>query len=210
MPAQTAQPADHATDHEAEHSAQKVEGKPKYSAKDIQNAAWAIIQHDDTVKKAFLFYSQIMFTVPKDQWDAELAKFFKGGHSPKVKLRRNLHTSGSTREDKGPREHKVMKINSRADFGYAVATYMHEMSHYADIWYSSKAAKKEGMQRSGAERGARHRSGKEKHLAQDEQTSARVQGVDATIERILVDMQSKTPGAQRAPLPRKAGAQAVL
>jgi hypothetical protein len=183
--------------------------KKSYTAEDIKTAAWNIIQHEARVRNAFLFYSQIMHNFPESEWDAELEKFFQGEHSAKVKLRRNLRTSGATPSRYGWRKHKVTRINSRSDFALAVATYLHEMTHYADIWYSSRAPKKKhrregaewtaGIDLPSADKLAAPGQKGVKHLSKDEQTSARIEATDETIEQILKDMQSPVPWPHEHP-----------
>jgi hypothetical protein len=180
-------------------------GKKKgYTTENIKTAAWNIIQHETSVKNAFLFYSKIMHNFPKSEWDAELEKFFKGEYSARVKLRRNLGTSGATPVRQGGRKHKVTKINARSDFALAVATYLHEMVHYADIVYSSRAPKKkhrrnpaEGTSGIGLPAGSGQAGAK--HLSKSEQISARTESIDATIEQILKDMQSPAPRPNEHP-----------
>ncbi len=183
--------------------------KKSYTAEDIKTAAWNIIQHEASVRNAFLFYSQIMHNFPELEWNAELEKFFQGEHSAKVKLRRNLRTSGATPSRYGGRKHKVTKINSRSDFSLAVATYLHEMTHYADIWYSSRAPNKKhrregaewtaGVDLPSADKLAAPGQKGVKHLSKDEQTSARIESTNATIEQILKDMQSPVPRPHEHP-----------
>jgi hypothetical protein len=173
--------------------------KTRYNSDDIRNAAWNIIQNKPRVRDAFLFYSRIKQSLPASEWNAELARFFTGEYSAKLKLKRNLGTTGSTPEETGEETHKITKVNARNHFGRAVSTYLHEMVHYADIWYSSDAAANEGKKRKSAERSEGIEPLSKDDLSKSAQKSALPEALDAIIERILIDMQQAKPHPNEHP-----------
>ena len=172
--------------------------KKRYNREDIKNAAWNILQNETRVRNAFLFYSQLN-KLPASEQDAELARFFTGEYSARLKLKRNLGTTGATDEETGEEMHKITTVNARNHFGRAVSTYLHEMVHYIDIWYSSEAAANEGKKRKGAERTEGIDPLSKGDLSKPAQKSALPEALDVIIERILTDMQQASPHPNEHP-----------
>jgi hypothetical protein len=175
--------------------------KTTYDKQDIRDAAWNLLQKEKSVMEAFLFYTQFNKLDPSIQ-QQELKNIFDqaGSYSPVLDLDPNLPTTGSTPEpvDEKTDEamHKPMSLNRLSSFPLAVSTYLHEMVHYADIWYSSAAAAIEDKQQKGKERTRGMRKGA---LTKDEQVGALSESVQATIEKILLDMQQPTPQPDEHP-----------
>jgi hypothetical protein len=175
--------------------------KTTYNKQDIRNAAWDLLQNEKSVMEAFLFYTQFNKLDPSIQ-QQELRNIFDqaGSYSPDLDFKPSLATTGSTPEPVDDRTdqamHKPMYLNPLSSFPLAVSTYLHEMVHYADIWYSSEAAAIEGKYRKGKERTRGMRKGA---LTKHEQVNAMSESVQATIEKILLDMQQPTPQPDEHP-----------
>jgi hypothetical protein len=170
--------------------------KEKYDEGDVANAAWNIVQNEQSVKNAFLFFSQIK-KMDKSKWEEELANLFVGKYKPRIRIK-HIKTAGGTREQPGPRKHKKIKLASATSFSVAVSSYLHEMAHYADIWYSSLAARMEGKNRPSVEKKGIHSSEKS-DASWTEQKEALGEGVTAKIDQILIDLQQSIPQRNEDP-----------
>jgi hypothetical protein len=175
--------------------------KTTYDLQDIRDAAWDLLQGEKSVMEAFLFYTRFDKLDPSIQ-QRELKNIFNqaGSYSPDLSFPPTLATTGNTPEPDDEKTdkamHKPMFLNRLSSFPLAVSTYLHEMVHYADIWYSSEAAAIEDKYRKGKERTRGMRKGA---LTKDEQVSALSESVQATIEKILLDMQQSTPQPDEHP-----------
>jgi len=134
--------------------------KTEFTLDDVRDAGWNIVNNDQTVNRAFLLYSQIRDVmkarrIAGDQdtdQQKELARFFKGEYSALVLNEKNPALAGETsRKQAGAAMHKQLHVNQSESFATAVMTYLHEMVHYANIWYSSTAARKFGKRTPTAE-----------------------------------------------------------
>jgi Domain of unknown function (DUF4157) len=170
--------------------------RTEYDESDVQHTAWQIVQGEKSVADAYIFYGRMKGDESENR--KELKRFFAGGFQPRVTIE-EMDKSGETPDEKGLKKHKEMYLNAAHSFFSAVATYLHEMSHYIDIWYSSNAAKmkdifsKKDRHQPEAERKRGIAKGKTNMPDKPEQVSAFQESLTAIIEQILIDM--KKPDA---------------
>jgi len=155
---------------------------------DVQKRAWEIVQSDANVSHAFQFLHKMKRGEKQAERDKELARFFEGGDYKPVLIFKAMNTVGATDEQPGDEKNKIIKLNKKDSFTLMVYTYLHEMNHYMDIWYTSEAAKNEHKHKTRKERRGGIRPEKDSDLSKQEQQAAMVEGLNATIEEIIMEM----------------------
>lgn len=176
----------------------------QFNSDDVKKSAWLILQSDPAVQRAFIFLHKIDIDFPdaKDQL-TELYKFFdvddkaKGPYVPKLSIRKfdpvtEGNTTGAT-----PESNKILAVpgqqvnlNIVNNESVAISTYLHEMNHYIDQWYNSKAAKTYGRSRNSEtefSKGVAPRQAGD--LSETEQVSALSEFEEENVKQIIADMQ---------------------
>jgi hypothetical protein len=121
----------------------------EYDESKVRAAGEKILKSDPKIMNAMIFLAKIKTTDPNGGWAAwekELNEFITDGGSrrPIVEITDIPFTGLTPKGNKKMKEpHQEIKLSKHNDFSVAVATYLHELNHYIDTWYSSKAAKKD-------------------------------------------------------------------
>lgn len=165
----------------------------------VKTAAWKIIDGYPKVKNALMFYGGISSKniVEEGKRDAELKKFSVGGANDPIVSFDTDHMANTDPTQTGAELRKKIQINPNISFSVAVSRFLHELTHYIDLWYSSDAAgtlkkdRAEGMS-SGVE-------GIGGSLSVPEQLDAFGEYINPMVEQMLIDMQATTPVAFEHP-----------
>lgn len=173
--------------------------RKRYRSKHVQEAAYNIIKSDSKIMDAMIFLGQIKTNDPTggiNKWRDELMLFFEDGpNSRKPDLTvMELDYQGETPESNINMEepHQEMFVNSKNEFSVSVSTYLHEMNHYIDMWYNSKAAQKIlGKKRPEAEKQSGIKPVEPHDITEAEQLAAIPEYLNALLEQIMIDMKQK-------------------
>ncbi|MFL5762373.1 MAG: DUF4157 domain-containing protein [Bacteroidia bacterium] len=166
--------------------------KTNYNERDIQEAAKNILESDPAVMNAFIYVQKIHELFPdRKVQEEEVNKFFRASFSlrrPNLKITDAILSTGRTDCARGDTPKEIM-IKKGISFSVAVATYLHEMNHYMDFWFSRDSAKNK---RAPAEagRGTKQIPG---YASEGEQLSALPEYLTTLIEQIIIDMKLDTP-----------------
>ncbi|MGZ4159073.1 MAG: eCIS core domain-containing protein [Bacteroidia bacterium] len=182
---------------------------------DVKAAANAILKDNPRIKSVIMFLGKIKTQNPSgtwQDWETELEKFLTGPYTPDLTIGPDETTGGTPKKNaKSSELHQPMHLNELNSFSVHVATYLHELNHYIDMWYSSPVAKNLGIQRPGSEfgKGIKPVSVNQKITTTDrngnpieailndptesDQVEALPEYITALAEQILRDMQEPTP-----------------
>jgi hypothetical protein len=159
-------------------------------AADVQKTAWAIVQSDSQVRHTYEFLHMIERDGKQEERDKVLDDFFEGGDKKPALSIIDTDSSGGTPEDFTTKQHKSIYLNDQNSFTVNVATYLHELNHYIDIWYNSEAAGDSYKARQEMEKGIEpEEATKTTDLSKTEQTDALGESLNATINQIILEMQ---------------------